>query len=133
MKPIELVWAGGEHSFLLRIDELRALQQKCDAGPEYILNRLHTKQWLVDDVVETIRLALMGGGMASEDCKKIIKQHIISQPLSQFVITAQLALANALYGVEDDPVGESQAGAVDSKTNPSRMENTDGQGSTPQE
>ena len=27
MRPIDLIWAGGEHSFLLAIDHLRALQE----------------------------------------------------------------------------------------------------------
>lgn len=59
-----LTWAGGEHEFELRLEHLRALQDKCDAGPEWILARLSTKQWMVDDVIQPIRLGLEGAAYA---------------------------------------------------------------------
>ena len=66
------VWAGGEHAFRLGIGELRALQKACDAGPSEVLMRLVTSCWLVDDVVEVLRLALVGGGMESAAAKKLV-------------------------------------------------------------
>ena len=111
MRPTEITWAGGESHFLLTIDLLRALQQKCDAGPEWILNRLRTGQWLVDDVIQPIRLGLEGGGMAKEAARRLVETHVEDRPLSLSVITAQVVLMSSLYDTaEDDPVGEGQAG-----------------------
>jgi len=106
----DLTWAGGEHTFGLKIEHLRALQDRCDAGPEWILNRLMSGQWRVDDVIQTIRLGLEGGGMAKEQARKLVKQHVEERPLTLSVLTAQTVLMLALFGPEGDPVGESQAG-----------------------
>lgn len=106
-----LTWAGGEHDFELRIEHLRALQDRCDAGPEWILSRLTTKQWLVDDVIQTIRLGLEGGGMAKEDARKLVVKFVEDRPLTLSVLTAQAVLLVALYGNEGDQPGEQEAGA----------------------
>ena len=130
MRPIDITWAGGEHPFLLTIDLLRALQERCDAGPEWILNRLRTGQWMVDDIVSTIRFGLEGGGMSKERARTLVAQHIEDRPLTLSVITAQLVLASVLYDTSgDDPVGEAPAGA---EATPSRVENGDSQPSTEQ-
>lgn len=109
MSKIDITWAGGEHSFSLPIEQLRALQQRCDAGPAWVLSRLANSQWLVDDVVSTIRLGLEGGGMPKSEATRLVKVHVEDQPLTLSVKTASLILMAALYGVEDDPVGEAPA------------------------
>lgn len=101
-KGKELTWAGGEHEFALPIELLRALQDKCDAGPAWVLARLGSGQWMVDDVVATIRLGLEGGGMDKERARKLVKQHVEDKPLTLSVLTAQAILMLALYGGEED-------------------------------
>lgn len=132
MKEIDLIWAGGEHQFALPIEQLRALQIKCDAGPEHILSRLTARQWYVEDVIETIRLGLIGGGMDKDEARGIVAKEIHDEPLSQFVLTARAIIAHALYGVEDDAVGESEAGEAKKKAS-SLAENGDSQDTTPVE
>lgn len=107
MHAVDLTWRGGEHSFALPIDLLRALQERCDAGPAWVLGRLRSGQWLVDDIVSTIRLGLEGGGMSKDDARKLVAMHVEDRPLALSVITAQVILMSALYGTEDDPVGEA--------------------------
>jgi len=122
MRPVDITWAGGEHSFLLTIDLLRALQSKCDAGPAWVLNRLTSGQWLVDDVIETIRLGLEGGGLKKEEARRLVVRHVQDRPLTLSVMTAQVILMSALFGSEDDPVGENLAGA-ETEPSLSREEN----------
>ncbi|WP_374832952.1 gene transfer agent family protein [Paenochrobactrum pullorum] len=124
-----LTWAGGEHDFDLRIEHLRALQDRCDAGPEWILSRLTTKQWLVDDVIQTIRLGLEGGGMPKEDARKLVAKFVEDRPLTLSVLTAQAILLVALYGNEDDQPGELKAGAKKTR-NRSREESGNSTSST---
>ena len=116
MRPTDITWRGGEHSFLLTIDLLRALQERCEAGPAWVLNRLRTGQWMVDDVVSTIRLGLEGGGLPKDAARRLVAQHVEDRPLAMSVITAQLVLAASLFGSEDDPVGEAIAGAETTPT-----------------
>lgn len=111
MHAVDINWSGGEHAFALSIDLLRALQDRCDAGPAWVLSRLRSGQWMVDDVVSTIRLGLEGGGLAKDDARKLVAKHVEDRPLAMSVMTAQLVLMSALYGTEDDPVGEAPVGA----------------------
>lgn len=115
MRGVDLTWPGGEHCFALPIELLRALEQKCDAGPAWILGRLGSSQWRVDDVVETIRLGLEGGGMHKDDAHKMVRQHVEGVPLTESVLTAHAILMAALYGAggEDGDEGEAAAAADD--------------------
>ena len=112
MRAIDLTWNGGEHSFLLTIDLLKALQERCDAGPRWILARLLENQWRVEDVVETIRLGLEGGGLDKEQARKLVKWNVEERPLTESVLPAALILNYALFGVdEDQALGEARAAA----------------------
>ncbi len=106
----QITWAGGEHEFDLKIDHLRALQDRCDAGPEWILARLSNKRWHVNDVVDTIRLGLEGGGMEKTDARKMVQRYVEDRPLTLSVLTAQAVLLLALYGDPDDQPGKTSAG-----------------------
>jgi hypothetical protein len=107
----DITWAGGEHSFDLRLEHLRAIQDKCDAGPLHILNRLSDRTWLVDDVIQPIRLGLEGGGMSKDQARRLVAKFVEAQPLTLSVLTAQAILAMALFGDPDDQPGEPIAGA----------------------
>lgn len=105
MQPRDLTWRGGRHPFRLGIGELRALQHATDAGPAHVLARLQSGEWLVDDVTETIRLGLTGGGMDRAEATRLVDVHVEDR-LGSHVMLATAIIAAALYGVEDDPVGE---------------------------
>ncbi len=106
---VEMTWPGGRHKFALYLGQLRTLQDACNAGPEEILNRLRSGTWRVDDVVEPLRLGLIGSGaMAPERAGptvlNLIKQ---GEPLVEFKLPAMGVLTAALMGVENDPLGEA--------------------------
>lgn len=112
MTPKTFVWSGGEHPFFLRIAEFRALQQACDAGPAWVMGRLASQQWRVEDVVETIRLGLIGGGMPQAEAMHLVERHV-EQATGGLYVNAILALnilRVSLVGDEDDEVGEPEAG-----------------------
>lgn len=106
---VDLTWAGGEHRFELDIARLRALQNACDAGPAWVLARLGSKQWMVDDVIQPIRLGLEGGGMDKEAARKLVDLHVEGRPLSLSIMTAQAILLATLYGgAEEDADDEGE-------------------------
>jgi hypothetical protein len=109
----DLTWAGGQHDFALPIELMRALQDKADAGPAWILARLGSGQWFVDDIVSTIRLGLEGGGADKEEARKLTKRFVEDRPLTLSVLTATAILMDALYGDEGDAEeGEPKAPAT---------------------
>lgn len=111
MRGVDLTWAGGEHTFLLTIDLMRALQDRCDAGPAWVLSRLTSNHWRVDDVVSTIRFGLEGGGLAKDEARKLTRIFVEERPLSESVLTAQAILMHALYG-EEEETGQGEASAA---------------------
>ncbi|MEH6773709.1 MAG: gene transfer agent family protein [Cereibacter changlensis] len=117
MKTGRLQWSGGEHEFALPLGKLRALQDACDAGPEEIFNRLRTGRWKVCDIIEPIRLGLIGGGLTDGEAQKLVMPLLNLHPLMEFKLTAITILAAVLLGVKDDPVGEGQGDRSDPPKN----------------
>jgi hypothetical protein len=95
-------WAGGEHEFKLTIGDLRALQEKTGRGPEEILSRLAARTWHVDEAIETVRLGLIGGGMARDEAKRLVSLVVDRDPLVEFRLTAFEVLSRLLYPQEAD-------------------------------
>ncbi len=108
MRGTLIAWGGGEHVFALDIGGLRALQAKCGAGPQEVLARLSVGTWLLDDVLETVRLGLCGGGMERAEAVRLVAEVEESQGLMRLSKIALLALSAALVRDKDDPVGEDQ-------------------------
>lgn len=113
---VTLSWAGGQHDFALNIGELRAVQEVCRIGPLGVLRRLQGGTWLVDDVLAPLRHGLDGAGMDSTEARALMLQVQESTPLMRLAITAQLVLAAALIGMEDDEPGKDEAPAAEGET-----------------
>lgn len=121
---VELVWGGDLRKFRLGIDELLALQEKRDAGPQEIANRLRLQTWRVQDVHETIRLALLGGGMDAKAAQRLVDEQAKPGKLASSALIAFAVIVSAIQGDETDPVGKETAapetpGVADSPAPPS--------------
>lgn len=92
--------------FFLGFGELQELQELCDAGPQTILRRLVSGDWFVNDVSETIRLGLIGAGVAPLEALKIVKRYVKDADRGQMenVMIAIAVLSHWLHG----PDGEEQ-------------------------
>ncbi|HEY0011556.1 MAG TPA: gene transfer agent family protein [Allosphingosinicella sp.] len=108
---IENVFVGeGYYDLCLRIGELIALQEKLGVGPFIAAQRLASGEWFVSDITETIRLALIGGGMAQKEAFDLVKRNIVEGHLIDYSATAAQCLYAALTGVEEEPLtGEAEA------------------------
>lgn len=113
---ITFAWADGEYAFRLAIGQLRSLQEKCDAGPGEILARVISGRWKLDDLRETIRLGLIGGGMEPVPAMKLVREYVDERPLMESVLPARVILMAALVGPADEPVGKAEAPAAATET-----------------
>lgn len=134
--PIQ--WGDAEYTFRLGIGEQRKVQERCDAGISEIAARLSTlalalsrddgksmRQLIglgyggtfrVDDVREVVLRGLVGGGMTENDAAAIVRERIDDQlDFKSGVVIAYAACMAALCGPEDEPLGESPAGAPKKK------------------
>jgi hypothetical protein len=109
---ITVAWRGGEHQFCLaKVGLILDLEDKCKAGVAGIFNRLIGDAWFVNDVRETIRLALIGGGMKPDEAMQLVRNNVDQNEsgLAPSVMLAVAILKAVIVGVPDDPVGKEQA------------------------
>lgn len=121
---VELVWGGDSRKFRLGIDELFALQEKLNAGPQEITSRLRFGTWRVQDIHEVLRVSLIGAGMEAKAAAELVQRCAGSGRLVGAALVAQAVMITAISGDEDDPVGKEQAeapapGATSSEPPPS--------------
>ena len=105
---VVISWPGGEHRFALPLGRLRALQGTTNAGPEEIFNRFRTGTWRADDVLETLRQGLIGGGMEQEEAGPLIARIGEQHGLIDLKLAAYKVIGAALFNPDDDRVGKDE-------------------------
>lgn len=114
---IPIVWGDGEHEFnIAKIGQIFELEEKCDAGISEIFTRLRESRWKLNDVRETIRLGLIGGGKTPVDALKLTKRYVDERPLLESVQVALAIHMAAMIGVPGDEVGKPQAEGTATET-----------------
>lgn len=96
----------GHYDLHLRIEELVQLQEKLGSGPFKIAERFMANDWLVEDVKETIRLALVGGGLTQKEAFDIVNRNVISGYLVEYSEIARQCILAAVMGVDEEPIDE---------------------------
>lgn len=112
---VTLLFGGEDRLFRLPLGRLRALQEKTDAGPMELLKRFTVGNWRIDDVREPILQGLIGGGMNQHEATKLVQSYFDDTPTFPHVQFAQVIVSAAIIGVEDESLGELQAGATQRK------------------
>ncbi|MBB3944703.1 hypothetical protein GGQ73_000628 [Rhizobium skierniewicense] len=106
---IEFDWADGTYSFRLAWGQLAELQEKCDAGPYVVLQRLHSGSWRIEDITNIIRLGLIGAGLQPAAALKLVRAYVEDHPPMENLIPAQVILSASLMGAPEEKVGEDDA------------------------
>lgn len=118
---VQLYWPDPDEpmTFRLRLKHLRELQELCgERGPERLIQDLQTGDWRVDDIVQTIRLGCIGGGMSEADAQRFVNKHAAPGALGEAKIPAIAILLAAISqpkgdevdagGGKDNPMGKSE-------------------------
>lgn len=104
-----IVFGDGDYSFRLGWGQLVELQEYTNAGPYFVLNRLHSGEWRVEDVSSIIRLGLIGAGMEPTPALKLVRRYVEDRPPLENHQLAVIILTAGLMGAPEEPVGESVA------------------------
>jgi hypothetical protein len=129
---VDLVFGGDLRKFRLGIAELIALQERRNSGPYELLFRVASGAWRVGDILDTVRIALIGAGMDGKAATQITEENLRPGKQAAYgekrlgeleigVEVAKLVLTAAITGVPDDPVGKVDAAAgAKAKNSPRR-------------
>ena len=94
-------FGGKPRRFELRIGEIRELEAERKAGVGAILSRLAYNQFFADDIRETVRLGLMGGGADEAEAHRLVIFYLEKRPLGENLQLAFDTLHAALNGVPE--------------------------------
>lgn len=107
-QPALIKWQGGEHAFLLRIGELRAIDDRVQDGAMAAWFRLRSARPRFDDVFEVLRQGLIGGGMESREASRLMEKIEDQHGLGPLIPTAAEILFRAFHRREEgDEAGET--------------------------
>lgn len=88
---------GRDHRFELRLGEIRELERLCGSGIGSIWRRMAMLDFKIDDLRETIRLGLVGGGGVTQpEATAIIKYSVDGRPINEYFDLA-LAIVKACF------------------------------------
>src|SRR5262245_31460204 len=126
---IELTWGDGEHKFnIAKLKLILELEENCKAGVAEIYYRISNGKWKWEDIRETLRLGLIGGGATPQQALRLINRYCDDRPWTESLLTAQAGLIAAMDGVPGDDLekktraereSQSTAPTVDSSVPPS--------------
>ena len=101
-------WADGDYTFRLALAQMLELQDKTNAGPMELMSRIGSHRWRVQDLRETIRLGLIGGGLKPAEAVTLVQRYVDARPWEESVPVALDILVAAVA----IPAGEPAPGKV---------------------
>jgi hypothetical protein len=104
---VTIFWGDGQQTFnVAPLAQLLELEDKCRCGVRELLTRIAADRWYINDLRETLRLGLIGGGKDPEQAHKLIERYFDNRPKLESARPAFAVLAAALVGVPEDDVGK---------------------------
>lgn len=105
---VSFAWGDGNHTFRLPVDSVLELQEKTDCGPYVLLDRFRNNSWRIQDIRETIRIALIGGGLTPMKALALVARYVDKRPLAENVPACLMIMTACVLGVPGDAPGKSK-------------------------
>lgn len=124
-EELRLAFADGEYLFRLNLYGIKEIQEKCGAGIGKVWSRLASSRlnhlgedighpqladFRIEDIVEPIRQALIGGGQGEVDgvavkvtpilANRLIENYVLSRPLQEGWATAYAIVGGLVEGYD---------------------------------
>lgn len=108
---VSLIWGDGERVFRLAIGQMRELQEKTGCGPLELLNRVQTGRWRIDELRQTLRLGLIGGGTSPTEAELLLRRYFDERPIAENAQAPAIIIGAALFGTEDEELPKAEGEA----------------------
>lgn len=118
----DLDWADGTYTFRLGLSEIEELERKCDLSIFEIVRRMapEVRRARSTDIIEVIRLGLIGGGTTPVDALAKVRKYVDERPLDENRDTAYAIVLAGLMRVHssdlEKPSGEAEAPEANGST-----------------
>ena len=89
-------FGDGEHDFLLTPEMIVELERKTGSGVGGLCRRLFAGDFKHGDLIEVVRLGLIGGGTSPKDADALVSAYAINRPLSE-IFPLSVAILNRLW------------------------------------
>lgn len=123
-------WADGTYVFRLAYGQIAELQEKTGCGPQVLLQRVIDGTWKVEDLRETIRIGLIGGGVDPLKALDLVRRYVEQRPFAESVLPARAIIGAALFGVEGEEWPGKDAPGEGKSADPSQAGGSTSPGST---
>jgi hypothetical protein len=105
----EITWAGGTHPFDLNSRRVSWMLQQAQHPfpgqygdtPAAAFKRFDEGVYSPDDILNVIRIGLIGGGKSETEADVLLSEHVRGQPLAKNAVTAFEILAALFIGAND--------------------------------
>ncbi|WP_300396433.1 gene transfer agent family protein [Henriciella sp.] len=124
---VTLEFADADYLFRLPLKRIAELEERCGSPIGTIWKRVClTGDYHAVDLIETVRLGLIGGGMDAQDARKLIDRYCDQWPLAEWHKHALAILGACVEGYEvaetapeaDSPKKQEAAGTDTSTSSP---------------
>lgn len=96
----------GERDFHLTPALIVELEQKTGAGIGALFNRMIARDFRFGDIVETVRLGLIGGGASPAEAHRLVTSYVHDRPLAEALPIALSILEAIWFGKPAETVAE---------------------------
>jgi tail tube GTA-gp10-like protein len=111
---IVLPFAASDFTFRLAIGQWQKLEEAVDCGPVILIDRLYNGQWKVNDIRETLRWGLIGGGMKPAKAAEMVRDFIEDgNPLLPNLLIAQRVAQAGWVGAPEEEEATKKDDAVE--------------------
>jgi len=118
---VELTFADADYTFRLPIKRIAELEEKCQAPIGTIWKRVLTSEYHAVDLVETVRIGLIGGGLEAQEARTLIERYCDVWPLEIWHAHATAILSACIIGYEageESDAPKDEAAGEDTSTSP---------------
>lgn len=102
MMTMQAFFGDAEHSFRLTPALIAELETKCGAGIGALSSRVFARQFAQADVIETLRLSLIGGGATPKRAGELVAAYAADRPLAEIYPIAAKVLERLWCGNPDE-------------------------------
>ena len=94
-------FGDGEKTFALTSNLIKELERTTGHGIGALFDRIRSYRFSLHDILETVRLGLIGGGTDPKDAASLISTYAVDRPLSEPLAIALGLLAVVMFGADD--------------------------------